>query len=188
MHPFLIAAPLLAAALILSACVLPGGLPGAKAGKPAANPITGSAVTTQSLDSPPSEQSASGQPVAGQVDASQDAIMAAEAVKPAPVKPTTPVAADATPAAPEAPVEAAPPATPEAIKCIKHGGTWASAGKSGAKACVKRTKDAGKACTKETQCEGYCLARSRSCAPIKPMFGCTEILQADGREVTLCLD
>ena len=169
MRPFLIAAPLLAAALILSGCVLPG----AKTVKPAANPITGSAVTTQSLDSPPSEQSASGQPVAGQVDASQDAIMAAEAVKSAPEKPTTPVAADAT---------------PEAIKCIKHGGTWASAGKSGAKACVKRTKDAGKACTKETQCEGYCLARSRSCAPIKPMFGCTEILQADGREVTLCLD
>ncbi len=184
MRPFLIAAPLLAAALILSGCVLPG----AKTVKPAANPITGSAVTTQSLDSPPSEQSASVQPVSGQVDASQDAIMAAEAVKSAPEKPTTPVAADATPAAPDAPVEAAPPATPEAIKCIKHGGTWASAGKSGAKACVKRTKDAGKACTKETQCEGYCLARSRSCAPIKPMFGCTEILQADGREVTLCLD
>lgn len=182
MRSFLIAAPLLVAALILSACVLPGVLSGGKAVKPAANPITGSAVTTQALDSPSSEQ-----PVAGQVDASYDAIMAAEAAKPAPDNVVTPASEveEPTPAQPVAPVE---PATPEAIKCIKHGGTWASVGASGAKACVKRTKDGGKACTKETQCEGYCLARSRSCAPIKPMFGCTDILQADGREVTLCLD
>ncbi len=184
MRLFPIAAPLLAAALILSACVLPG----AKAAKPAANPITGAAVTTQSLDGP-----IPGQPVAGQVDASYDAIMAAGAAgaaKPAPGKAMGPVAAAEEPAPPppEVPVEAARPASPEAMKCVNHGGTWASAGKSGAKACVKRTRDAGKACTKESQCEGYCLARSRSCAPIKPMFGCTDILQADGREVTLCLD
>ena len=32
------------------------------------------------------------------------------------------------------------------------------------------------------------LARSGTCAPITPMFGCNDILQDDGREVTLCLD
>jgi hypothetical protein len=46
----------------------------------------------------------------------------------------------------------------------------------------------GKACTRQSQCEGYCLARSGTCAPITPMFGCNDILQDDGREVTLCLD
>ena len=185
MRSYLFAAPLLAAALILSACVLPGGLSGAKAGKPAANPITGSTVTTESLD-----DTGPGEPVAGQVDASYDAIMASEAQTTAPAKAAPAVAAAAAPAAAPAavPVEPAAPATPEALKCVKQGGTWATAGDSGAKACVKRTKDGGKACTKETQCEGYCLARSHSCAPIKPMFGCTDILQADGREVTLCLD
>lgn len=183
---------LCAAALILSACVLPG----AKPTKPVVNPITGAQVTTQSLDAPspvvqPGGQPTLAEPVAGQVDASLDAMTAAEAV--AKAKPAAAdAAAKAQPAAaeppPEVAVEAAPPQSPEAVKCLKQGGLWAAAGKTGAKTCVKRTKDAGKFCTKETQCEGYCLARSHSCAPIKPMFGCNDILQADGREVTLCLD
>lgn len=180
-----------AAALILSACVLPG----AKPAIPVANPITGAQVTTQSLDMPsamaqPGQPAFAG-PVAGQVDASLDAMTAAEAkakAKPAAADAGAKVQPAAVEPPPEAAVEAAPPQSPEAVKCLKQGGLWAAAGKTGAKTCVKRTKDAGKSCTKETQCEGYCLARSRSCAPIKPMFGCNDILQADGREVTLCLD
>ena len=85
-------------------------------------------------------------------------------------------------------VAPAPLASPEEARCLKTGGTWASAGQSGAKACVTLTRDGGKACTRQSQCEGYCLARSGTCAPITPMFGCNDILQDDGREVTLCLD
>jgi hypothetical protein len=93
-------------------------------------------------------------------------------------------------AAPAATEEIAPtlPASPEEARCLRTGGTWATAGQSGAKACVTLTRDGGKACTRQSQCEGYCLARSGTCAPITPMFGCNDILQDDGREVTLCLD
>lgn len=196
----------LAVALLLSACVLPGGKP---ATAPKVNPITGSAVSVQSLDAPETQPAmpakaaaALAEPVAAQVDASLDAITLA--AKPAPAD----EAAKAKPQAPEEAPEEAPeneaaqaaaepppvnphpavPQSPEEARCLKSGGLWAAAGDSGAKACVRRTRDAGKACSKQTQCEGLCLARSRSCAPITPMFGCNDILQADGREVTLCLD
>jgi hypothetical protein len=76
----------------------------------------------------------------------------------------------------------------EQILCEKRGGSWDNAGKPGTKACIKRTRDAGKACRKQSDCESVCLARSRTCAPIKPLFGCNEILQDDGRRVTLCID
>ena len=191
---------LLASFVLLTACVLPG----AKPVKPAQNPITGAEVTTQSLDvSKPGapKPAALPSPTAGLVDASLDAITAPkpsdEAAKTQPkptekpAKPKSPeeVAAEALMAATAA-EPATPPEqqTPEQAKCLKSGGAWATAGKSGTKACVKRTKDAGRACTKETQCEGYCLARSQTCAPITPMFGCNDILQADGREVSLCID
>jgi len=74
------------------------------------------------------------------------------------------------------------------VACEKKGGTWDVAGKSGAKTCFKRTRDAGKQCRKQSNCESVCLARSGTCAPIKPLFGCNEILQDDGRRVTLCVD
>jgi hypothetical protein len=76
----------------------------------------------------------------------------------------------------------------EQILCEKRGGNWGNAGRPGIKACIKRTRDAGKACKKQSNCESVCLARSRTCAPVKPLFGCNEILQDDGRRVTLCID
>ncbi len=194
----------LAAALLLPACVLPQGKPA-----PAAqgNPITGAAISVQSLDAPKAALPKAGaskaaaalpEPVAGQVDASLDAITAAGRTGPADeeakAKPQAPEEAPEEAADKEAaqtddgPPHAADPQSPEEIRCLKSGGLWATAGDTGAKACVLRTRDGGKACSKQTQCEGLCLARSRSCAPITPMFGCNEILQADGREVTLCLD
>ena len=188
---------LLASLFLLTACVLPGTKPA----KPAENPITGAAVTTQSLDAPAAKP-AKGQPkppalptpTAGLVDASLDAISAPKPTDEAAKAKPKPTEEAAKPKSPEEAATAAEPATPpelqtpEHARCLKSGGVWATAGKSGTKACVKRTRDAGRACTKETQCEGYCLARSQTCAPITPMFGCNDILQADGREVTLCID
>jgi len=101
----------------------------------------------------------------------------------------------ATPAAASSPV-AAPvvaPAAPPAPKseaqlaCEKQKGRWTEAGGE-RMACVFQTRDGGKSCRKETDCDGLCLARSGTCAPIKPLFGCNAILQADGRQVTLCID
>lgn len=201
--------------LVVSGCVLPGGKPAAK---PAANPITGAEISTTALDASPNapaaEQSAtppakpSGKvigkdpapgaspllapPPSGFVDASEDAIKAAEAADPAAnlaadtnSAQADPAETEAAPAEPKAPPV---PQSPEEAKCLKTGGVWATAGKGDAKSCVKATRDAGRACTKETQCEGLCLARSGTCAPVKPLFGCNEIFEADGRRVTLCLD
>lgn len=85
---------------------------------------------------------------------------------------------------------APPPPEPKSevqLACERRGGTWGSAGK-GFKACVYRTRDGGKTCRKETDCDGLCLARSGTCSPYKPLFGCNEILDSMGRKVTLCID
>jgi hypothetical protein len=85
---------------------------------------------------------------------------------------------------------APPPPEPKSeaqLACERRNGTWTSAGK-GFKSCVFRTRDGGKTCRKETDCDGLCLARSGSCAPYKPLFGCNDILDSMGRKVTLCID
>ena len=145
--------------LALTACV--GG--GAKAPAAAANPITGGEVTVTALTPPPG---------------------AAPVAAPAAPPPVDPAKADPVKAAP--PV-VAPPASPEEAACRKDGGSWSKVGKGG-RACLKATRDSGKSCSRGTDCEGLCLARSGTCAPLKPMFGCNEIFQDDGQRVTLCID
>lgn len=92
----------------------------------------------------------------------------------------------------ETPEEAAPPPppplSPEALACQRRGGEYRGTGSGNLKACIKPTGEGGKSCTKETDCTGVCLARSGTCAPVTPLFGCNEILQADGRRVTLCIE
>jgi hypothetical protein len=163
------------AVFLLAGCVVGGPVAG-----PGVNPLATEAIETTALEAAPNNGAAT------------PAEASATAVPPNPqAPPETPAATDeAAPVLPEPTeeVSAPPPASPEQARCIRSGGTWATAGKSGAKACVTLTRDGGKACTRQSQCEGYCLARSGTCAPITPMFGCNDILQDDGREVTLCLD
>lgn len=121
----------------------------------------------------------------------------AGAVTGAPIKVTpvpAPAKASAAPAAP-APKPAPDPApaplitkTPAQIACEDDGGRWQRAGGSVMQTCVHTTRDGGKSCRRQSDCEGLCLARSRSCAPLRPLFGCHDILQNDGRRVTLCID
>lgn len=163
------------AVMMLAACV-----PGQGPSGPKTNPLATDSIETTSLDAPTdvapkSETAPSVSPDPQTSPAPPDEAPKAE-----------PEATEEVAAPPPAPPP--PPSSPEEARCLKSGGTWATAGESGAKACVKLTRDAGKACTRQSQCEGYCLARSRTCAPITPMFGCNDILQDDGREVTLCLD
>lgn len=158
-------------ALLLTGCTL--ALPQAKA--PAkANPITGGAVEVTTLAAPPG----AGQAVAGKPSEGGPGKGDTETGDPA--KPP--------PAAPEPEVVEKPPLSPEELACIKKGGTWSGAGASGAKTCVKLTRDGGKSCKREKDCEGYCLAKSKTCAPVTPMFGCNEIVQDNGMVVTLCID
>jgi hypothetical protein len=152
-------------------------------------------------------QGADQRPDAGQDGISETALTDGEnqaantGIRPKP-RPGSVVEAAAVPEVPSAEVpntEAATPAeavvvepvvekSKEQITCEKRGGTWGAAGKSGGKTCIKQTRDGGKECSKQSNCESVCLARSRTCAPVKPLFGCNEILQDDGRRVTLCID
>lgn len=72
--------------------------------------------------------------------------------------------------------------------CAKRGGNWSTGGTSGGHICITPTRDANRHCTNGTQCEGLCLARSQSCAPITPFFGCHEVLTDSGVRATLCTD
>lgn len=160
-------------ALALGGCVLPGAGGGGGGGKaPVPNPVTGGEIEVSALDAPAPEA------------------VAVAAATPVPA----PSAVPAAPAAASAPAVAADPApapavakSPEQIACEKKKGSWAKAGKAGF-ACIFPTRDSGKACRKGADCEGLCLARSGTCAPIKPLFGCNEILDDMGRRMSLCVD
>ncbi len=161
----------LAALLLVVACVAPVGK-----GKPAPNnPITGGEIATTSLDSPSGKPALSvpkpmPRPDAGKVKPSEAELVKPDAPKPEAAKPLP------------------PPLSPEGQACLKKGGIWGKAGRGLGNTCVLRTKDSGKSCQRSSQCEGDCLARSQTCAPYTPLFGCNAILQDNGLEVTLCID
>ncbi|MBP9182184.1 MAG: hypothetical protein KBF78_03555 [Fuscovulum sp.] len=196
-----------AAALALSACVVTGPSGGGKG----PNPVTGDAIEVTALDPVPDpakpgdrkEATAPTEKTRGAASAPvAEAAVAPEVVAARPAAAGDPrpkprpqgltVAADPaadTPPAPEA-AEAKPEAQKSAAQqaCERKGDVWAKAGKAGVFACVSHTRDGGKRCTAGTQCEGDCLARSGTCAPFTPLFGCNEILQDDGTRTTLCRD
>ena len=153
-------------AALLAGCTLGSG---AKPLAPAQNPITGDAIATTTLEA--------ATPVEGQpsVIAKEPAVKADP--KPDTTKPAV-VIPDPTPIA---------PLPPEALSCAKKGDKWLPS-PNGLMSCTHFTRDSGKACSKDSQCEGYCFARSGTCAPVTPLYGCNEILQDNGARVTLCID
>ena len=72
--------------------------------------------------------------------------------------------------------------------CEKRGGRWGTGGAEGFFVCYERTRDGGKSCTKAGDCESLCLARSQTCAPVRPIFGCQDVLTANGSRSTVCRD
>ena len=92
--------------------------------------------------------------------------------------------------------EAAPKAEPllpdlleqATVDCTRTGGRMVKAGIVGAMTCLRDTRDSGKQCRRAGDCEGDCLARSATCAPVIPLFGCHEILMNEGQRATLCRD
>lgn len=171
--------------LILTACVAAGVGKGGKPEGAAQNPIIGGQITVTTLDAVSPGQAAVLRPktkpavIAPDPDAVQP-LAADVALLPA----AKPGADDAVPSAATAPARMISAAEKT---CVRQGGTWGPAGKAG-ETCTKLTRDSGKQCDAQSDCEGYCLARSRSCAPFTPMFGCNEILQDNGVQVTLCID
>lgn len=81
--------------------------------------------------------------------------------------------------------EAAVTAAAEA--CTARGGRFGPGGKAGL-TCFTTPPDAGRQCRAAGDCSTACLARSGTCAPITPLFGCNEILTATGARVTQCID
>lgn len=76
----------------------------------------------------------------------------------------------------------------ERAACLAAGGRVDTGGLFPGELCFRPTGDAGQSCSRESDCEGFCLAETRTCAPVTPMFGCTPILDEDGQEVTICMD
>lgn len=72
--------------------------------------------------------------------------------------------------------------------CARSGGRMMASGIANARTCIHETRDSGKQCRRSTECEGDCLARSGTCAPARPLFGCHEILMDGGQRATLCRD
>lgn len=125
-------------------------------------------------------------PIVGDIVAAADIPRADD-----PLADLAPVTAPVT----DAPVETAPEdvvpeadKTPEQITCERRGGRWSRIGDTQSRTCVQRTRDAGKQCRRDRDCDGVCLARSGTCAPVTPLFGCNEVMQDDGRRMTQCLE
>lgn len=74
----------------------------------------------------------------------------------------------------------------EQAACEKRGGEWKSDGS--ARFCLNRTRDGGQSCRTARDCESACLARSMTCAPVKPLVGCNEVITSGGLRVTECVD
>lgn len=161
---------------LVALCACQFTLPGRSGGAPnptataaaAQSPITGGPISVKPV-------TPAGAPAVAKPEG-------AAPVAPAPARKAQPEAQAAPAAAPVAPRSEAQ------LRCEARGGVWSRAGGEASFACVRRTRDAGRSCRKESDCEGFCLARSGTCAPVTPMFGCNDILQKDGRRVTLCLE
>ncbi|WP_434614219.1 hypothetical protein [Tabrizicola sp. M-4] len=165
---------------LLAACQL--SLPGRDRAPATAAPadLMGEAITTTTLDAPAPTPSAA--PSA--TSASPSPTATAEPAEP----PATAAEATADPTPLPEPLATPIPKSPSQIACEDDGGVWSRTGNGDAMACIRKTRDSGRRCDSKTDCQGECLARSRTCAPFTPMFGCNAVLMDNGAEVTLCLD
>ena len=176
------------ALVMLTACRMtaPGdGVP------PGVSALDNDAIAVTTLDDAP----ASGTATPAPIRTAEAGLTLTEAGPDTPHPKPRPNGIDPTKPATATPVEVPKPeATPlvpssqQQVLCEKAGGQWATAGDTGANLCVRRMKDAGKHCSTKTDCQGQCLARSQTCSPIDPMIGCNDVLEKDGRMVTLCLN
>ena len=72
--------------------------------------------------------------------------------------------------------------------CEKRGGRWGAAPGKAAQVCYRTLPDANQSCQVESDCAGLCLARSRTCSPVEPFYGCHEVLSASGLRQTVCIE
>ncbi|MEO1536429.1 MAG: hypothetical protein AAFR73_01760 [Pseudomonadota bacterium] len=77
---------------------------------------------------------------------------------------------------------------PQKAACERSNGVWAKLPDRETFTCFKQTRDANQSCDSAGDCEGVCLARSRTCAPQIPLFGCHDVLSENGFRQTLCIE
>lgn len=114
-------------------------------------------------------------------------VQAADAGTPHPKPRPSDAGADAAAPAPDA-LPPEPPKSQSQLLCEASGGVWGQMPDNGAYLCQKKTRDGGKQCRAKGDCQGECLAPSGTCAPVMPLLGCNDILDNQGRRMTLCLD
>jgi len=178
-----LAAVLLCATGLLAACQTGGA--GNATTDVTPNAVAGDPIEVTTLDALPAEAASAltGPAEAVGTEATAPQAAAATAAEPTPAE----VAAEPAPQ-PDLAQTPVPPKSEQQLACERENGRWARVGRGEGRACVFQTRDSGKRCERESQCDSVCLARSGTCAPFKPMFGCNEILQDNGARVTLCLE
>jgi len=72
--------------------------------------------------------------------------------------------------------------------CEADDGRWGTAANGALFVCYRNQPDANQSCRVESDCAGFCLARSRTCSPIDPFYGCHQVLSKDGFPQTLCVE
>ncbi len=72
--------------------------------------------------------------------------------------------------------------------CERSGGRWGPAGNKTIFVCFRNLPDANQTCSNENDCQGFCLARSRTCSPIEPFYGCHQVLSRGGLPQTVCVE
>ncbi|MBN8633247.1 MAG: hypothetical protein J0L76_20625 [Rhodobacterales bacterium] len=180
-------AVLICATGLLAACQTT--LAGKTSGAATPNAVTGDAIEVTALDAVPGAAAAGATLPETKPAGAGTAAPQGDPARPDSAAGTEPAVEAAEPA-PKPDMTEVPvtPKSEQQLACEKKKGRWARIGKGNARACVFETRDSGKRCERESQCEGVCLARSGTCAPFKPLYGCNEILQDNGARVTLCLD
>lgn len=89
---------------------------------------------------------------------------------------------------PPAVTQGKPLSPAERAECLASGGSAGRGGLVPDEVCFRPLKDAGKVCTKAADCEGVCLADTKTCSKVTPMFGCYEFLDEQGRQLAICVD
>jgi hypothetical protein len=177
---------------LLSACQLsaPGAVTDAGDAGVTPDAVTGGAIEVTELDALPGDAANPAAVPAG-TEPAGTATAAPQAAPPAGADAVAPaVAPDLAEPAPKADLAEVPepPKSDAQRACERKRGAWSKIGKGELRACVYTTRDGGKSCDQESDCEGQCLARSGSCSPIRPLFGCNEVLQDNRARVTLCIE
>lgn len=92
------------------------------------------------------------------------------------------------PGEPQAPIGTEAHLKQQETVCAARGGRFGPAPGGAVRVCFVTPADANTPCLRKSDCEGQCLARSRTCAPIAPLYGCNEVLLENGQRAEFCLD